>query len=99
MTIAELADFVSEAIPGFPSITGRTAREWAEEVKEIRNQAISHADPSRTEATDGRKMHVMTNVLYVAGASFLLREMGVAEGQIEKYIQGCQGVLLLNERP
>ena len=98
MTITELANFVSEAIPEFPSVTGRNAREWAEEVKGIRDQAISHADPSRTVVTDGRRMHVMTNVLYTAGASFLLRETGMEEGQIDKYIQGCQRVLLLNER-
>ena len=34
-------------------------------------------------------MLVMTNVLYAAGASFLLREMGMGENQIEEYIKRC----------
>ena len=41
-------------------------------------------------------MHVMTNVLYIAGASFLLREMGIRENQIEKYIEKCSQSLLLS---
>ena len=44
-------------------------------------------------------MHVMTNVLYIAGASFLLREMGMGDNQIEKYIHGCHQSLLLREQP
>ena len=98
MSDGDLAKFVSNAIPGFSSITGRIPEEWATEVKEVRNRTISHSDPSMTVVTDGRKMHVMTNVLYTAGASFLLKEMGTGAGQIEKYIQECQRVLLLNER-
>ena len=98
MSDGDLAEFVRNAIPGFSAITGRVPEEWATEVKAIRNRTISHSDPSRTVVTDGRKMHVMTNVLYTAGASFLLREMGMGEGQIEKYMQACQRVLLLNDR-
>ena len=98
MKIAELAKFVQEAIPDFSNITNRLPEEWAERVKEIRDQKISHSDPTSTVATDGLKMHVMTNVLYVAGASFLLREMGMREDQIRKYIHGCYQSLLLNEK-
>ncbi len=96
--IAELANFVSEAIPGFSDITGRIPEEWATEVREVRNRTISHSDPSMTVVTDGRKMHVMANILYSAGASFLLREIGMGARQMEKYIQECQRVLLMNER-
>ena len=42
-------------------------------------------------------MHVMTNVLYMVGASFLLRGMGMGDEQIEKYIHGCRQTLLLRE--
>ena len=42
-------------------------------------------------------MHMMTNALYIAGASFLLREMGMGESQIGKYILGCRQSLLLRE--
>ena len=42
-------------------------------------------------------MRVMANVLYVAGASFLLGEMGLGEIQIQKYIHGCYQSLQLNE--
>ena len=94
----KLAAFVKEAIPRFSCITNRSSKEWAKSVKEIRDQKISHLDPSSTVATDGRKMHVMTNVLYVAGASFLLREMGVGEKQVEAYIEKCSQSLLLSEQ-
>ena len=99
MTTCELAEFVEDAIPGFSSITNRRSGDWAESVKEIRNQKISHSDPASTVVTDGLTMHVMTNVLYAAGASFLLREMGMGENQIVKYIKGCSQSLLLSEQP
>ena len=98
MTAAELANFVEEAIPGFSSLTNRPSKKWAEEVKDIRDKEISHSDPTSTVAKDGRLMHVMTNVLYIAGASFLLREMGMDENQVKKYIYGCSQTLLLNEQ-
>lgn len=41
-------------------------------------------------------MQVMTNVLYIAGVSFLLREMGMGENQIEGYIERCSKSLLLS---
>ena len=96
MKPAELATFVEEAIPGFSSRTNRLPKEWAEEVKDIRDQKISHSDPTSIIVNDGRKMHVMTNALYIAGASFLLREMGIRENQIEKYIERCSQSLLLS---
>ena len=95
MTSKELADFVEDAIPSFSSITSRPSEEWAERVKDIRDQKISHSDPTSTVVTDGRTMHVMTNVLYTAGASFLLREMGIGEKQVEAYIERCSQSLLL----
>ena len=95
---AELAQFVKETIPDFPSITNRPPEEWAKKVKEIRDQKISHSDPTSTIVTDGRTMHVMTNILYIAGASFLLREMGVGENQVEEYIARCSRSLLLSEQ-
>ena len=97
MRDSELAEFVRDAIPGFSSVTGRTPEEWAEEVKNIRDQNISHSDPTSTVVTDGRTMHVMTNILYTAGASFLLSEMGIGEKQVEKHIEGCSQSLLLSE--
>ena len=97
MKAAELAKFVEEAIPGFASITKRQPEEWAERVKEIRDQKISHSDPISSVVTDGRTMHVMTNVLYIAGASFLLREMGLGENQINRYIEECSRALLMSE--
>ena len=42
-------------------------------------------------------MHVMTNVLYIAGASFLLREMDLGENQITRYIEECSRSLLMSE--
>ena len=98
MTVAELATFVGEAIPRFSSITKRLPEEWAAKVKEIRDQKISHSDPISTVVTDGRAMHVMTNVLYTAGASFLLREIGMGENQIKGYIEKCSQSLLLSEQ-
>ena len=98
MSPAELAKFVEAAIPGFSSITNRPPEEWAEKVKEIRDQKISHSDPISTVVTNGHTMHVMTNVLYIAGASFLLKEMGMGENQIEGYIEKCSQSLLLSEQ-
>ena len=43
-------------------------------------------------------MFVMTNILYAAGASFLLKEMGMGEEQIVKYIEGYYQSLPLRER-
>ena len=97
MTNAELASFVQEAIPGFSSITNMPSEEWAEGVKELRDQKISHSDPISTVTPNGRTMHVMTNVLYIAGASFLLREIGMGDSQLEKYVDGCRQSLLLRD--
>ena len=98
MTAAELAKFASEAIPGFASIIKRNPEEWAKEVKEIRDKKLSHLDPSSTLVTDGRTMHVMTNVIYVAGASFLLGEVGLGENRISKYVKGCSQIMLMSDR-
>ena len=98
MKPTELAKFVDEAIPGFSSITNRPPEEWAKEVKGIRDQKISHSDPTSAVVNDGRTMHVMTNVLYIAGASFLLREMDMQENQVEEYIKRCSQSLLLSEQ-
>ena len=97
MKDAELAKFVEDNIPGFSSITNRPSEDWAKNVRDLRNKNIGHLDPTSTVATDGRAMHVMTNVLYTAGASFLLKEMGMGEKQIDKFIKECQGSLLLKE--
>ena len=97
MKATELAKFVDEAIPGFSSLTNRPSKDWSEEVKHIRDQTISHSDPTSNVVNDGRTLHVMTNVLYIAGASFLLREMGMQENQVNKYIEGCSESLLLSE--
>ena len=98
MTDRELAKFLEEAIPGFANITGCSADSWAKIVKDIRDQKISHSDPSSTVVTSGLTMLVMTNILYAAGASFLLKEMGLGEDQIAKYIEGCYQSLPLRER-
>ena len=98
MKSAELANFVEAAIPDFSSITNRPSGDRAKDVKEIRDKRISHSDPTSTVVTDGRTMHVMTNVLYIAGASFLLREMGVGENQVEEYMARCSRSLLLSEQ-
>ena len=98
MTASELAKFVEDSIPDFSSLTNRSSKKWAEEVKDTRDKEISHSDPTSTIVKDGRLMHVMTNVLYIAGASFLLREMGVEENQVKKYIYECSQTLLLSEQ-
>ena len=97
MTANELAKFAREAIPRFESIIKANPEEWAKNVKEIRDQKLSHLDPISTLVTDGRKMHVMANVIYVAGASFLLREVGLGENQINKYVEGCSQIMLLSD--
>ena len=48
MTFVELATFAEEAIPGFSRFTNRPSEEWAESVKAIRDQKISHSDPTST---------------------------------------------------
>lgn len=98
MRSKDLAEFVGETVPGFSSLTNCPADDWAERVKEIRDQRISHSDPASTVATNGRAIVMMTNLLYVAGASFLLKEMGLDEKQIEKYIHGCYQSLLLSDQ-
>ena len=94
----ELAEFVEATVPGFTTLTNCHANDWAEKVKEIRDQKISHSDPASTVATNGRTMIMMTNLLYLAGASFLLREMGMEDQQIEEYVQGCYQSLLLSDQ-
>ena len=98
MSADELAEFVEDAIPEFESITNRKAKEWAGKVKEIRDQRLSHADPSSKLMPDGREMHMMTNALYAAGTSFLLKEMGMGKDQIEEHIRGCRQSMLLTEQ-
>ncbi|MCY4527424.1 MAG: hypothetical protein OXD46_00110 [Chloroflexi bacterium] len=89
MKVSKLAAFVEEAIPGFSSIVDQNPREWAKEAKGIRDKQVSHLDPINTVVLDGRKLRLMTNILYIAGASFLLREIGVSENQVEGYIEDC----------
>lgn len=98
ITIDELAKFVDGAIPDFESLVNRKANEWAKQVKQIRDQRISHSDPSSTLAPDGLEIHVMTNILYTAGTSFLLAEMGLAADQIRRYIHACRRYMLLGEQ-
>ena len=94
----ELAEFAEDNIPEFESVSNREAKEWAKTVKEIRDRRLSHADPSSKLMPDGREMHVMTNVLYTAGTSFLLKEMGMGKEQIEKHIRECRLTMLLSEQ-
>ena len=98
MNSVELAEFVEQMVPGFSGLTNCPTNDWAERVKEIRDQRVSHSDPVSTVATDGRTINLMTNLLYVAGASFLLREIGIEEQQIEKYIHVCYQSLLLSDQ-
>ena len=97
MKSEELARFVDDAIPGFEGITDCKPDKWAERVKQIRDQKISHSDPTSTVTPDGRDIHVMTNVLYTAGTSFLLKEMGLGTDQIQQHIRGCRRSLLLKD--
>ena len=98
MKVSKLAAFVEEAIPDFSNIADRTPKEWAKEVKGIRDKQISHLDPISTVVFDGYRLHVMTNILYVAGASFLLREAGLGEDQIVGFIERCSQSLVLSEQ-
>ena len=98
MKYGQLAKFVEEMIPGFSKFINSPSEDWAEKVKEIRDQKISHADPTSTVVADGRGMVMMTNLLYVAGAAFLLREIGMENQHIEKYIEGCYQSLLISEQ-
>ena len=98
MKSTELAEFVEEAVPGFSALTNCPADDWAERVKEIRDQRISHSDPSSTLAPNGRAIIMMTNLLFVAGASFLLREIGMENQHIEKYVQVCYQSMLLSDQ-
>ena len=65
-------------------------------VKGIRDQTISHSDPIPTVVADGRTLIVMTNLLYIVGASFLLREIGVGDNRNDEYIRECNRSLLLS---
>lgn len=94
----DLAGFVEKAIPDFSRVTGRSSKEWAIRAKEIRDRQVVHSDPASDVVTDGRTLYVMKDILYVAGASFLLREMGMIETQIKEYIDECGQSLLLNEQ-
>ena len=97
MSTDELAEFVGDAISAFESITKQRAKEWAEKTKEIRDQRLSHADPSSKLTPDGRVMLMMTSVLYAAGTSFLFKEMGLGKDQIEKHIRGRRRSMLPGE--
>ena len=97
MRADELAEFVVETMPSFSSLTGKLPKDWAEAVKEMRNQRVSHSDPTNTLKDFGTKMLVMTNVLYLAGASFLLREIGVRDHMVAEYTQECSKSLMLSE--
>lgn len=70
----------------------------AKRVKEIRDQKIIHLDPASTVVTGRREMIIITNLLYVAGASFLLREIGMENQHIEKYVGMCYQSMLLSEK-
>ena len=98
MNVQELADFVGGMVPQFLTLANSAALAWAQKVKGIRDQRISHSDPASTAVADGRGMVMMTNLLYVAGAAFLLREIGMENQHIEKYIEGCYQSLLLSEQ-
>ncbi len=97
MNAIELSDFVEEAVSDSPYIGIGAIGEWAERVKAVRDQKIDHSDPSSTIEADWRSMHVMTNILYVAGVSFLLKEMGLDDEQVKEYIMWCSHSLLLKE--
>lgn len=94
----ELAKFVEDMVPGFSNLTNEPAEDWAKRVKEIRDQKISHLDPASAVVTGGREMIIITNLLYVAGASFLLREIGMENQHIEKYVGTCYQSMLLSEK-
>ena len=98
MKSKELAKFVEGMVVGFSNLTNEPAEDWAKRVKEIRDQKISHLDPASTVIADGREMIIITNLLYVAGASFLLREIGMENQHIEKYVGMCYQSMLLSEK-
>ena len=98
MTSDELARFAEEAIPGFSSLINEPSKEWAMRVKKVRDQKLSHSDPTSTLVIGSRAMHVMTNLLYVVGSSFLLSEMGMEGPQISKYIEWTYQTLSLREQ-
>ena len=98
MRSGELAKFVEEVVPEISKLTNSPSEDWATKVKDIRDQKISHADPTSTVVADGLGMVIMTNLLYVAGAAFLLREIGMENQHIEKYIEGCYQTLPLREQ-
>ena len=98
MKSGELAKFLGEMTPGLYKLTNSPSEDWAEKAKEKRDQRISHSDPASTVVTDGRGMVLITNLLYVAGAAFLLREIGMEDQRIEKYIEGCYQSLLLSKQ-
>lgn len=93
----DLARFVEEAIPEFQEFTGRSPKEWACETKKIRDETISHLDPTSAVSPDGIELYIMTNVLYVAGAAFLLRETGLDNSKIKQYVQGCKQIMTLDK--
>ena len=94
----ELAQFMEQMVPGISNFTKTSVEDWAERVKDIRDQKISHSDPTSTVVTDGRDIIMMTNLLYVAGAAFLLREIGLEEQHIEEYVSTSKLTLWLSEQ-
>ena len=95
----ELGQFVDQAIPDFQKITNSSAEDWADKVKAVRDKAIAHLDPTDAPPADGPAFFRMANILYVAGACFLLREIGIEEPEIRTYIDRCRqsGLLRYNE--
>ena len=98
MNVNDLAKFVDQTIPNFRNIANSSPEDWATKVKNIRDKTITHLDPSDAPTTDGPTLLRMANMLYFAGALFLLREIGIEEPEIQTYIQGCyQSGLLRNQ--
>ena len=89
MNVKDLAQFVDRAIPDFHNIANSSAKDWATKVKDVRNKTITHLDPTGAPTTNGLALLRMADILYVAGASFLLREIGIEEPEIRTYIDGC----------
>lgn len=94
----ELAQFMEQMVPRFSNLTNTSAEDWADRVKDIRDQKISHSDPWSAVVTNGRDIIMMTNLLYVAGAAFLLGEIGLEEKHIEEYIGTSKLTLWLTEQ-
>ena len=82
MNAEDLAQFVDQAIPNFHNITNSSAEDWAAKTKAVRDKAITHLDPTGAPPADGATLFRMANILYVAGALFLLREIGIEESNI-----------------